>query len=159
MSCETVTLDGVTAIICSRGRGSKQACRWCSAKATLLCDHPTGRTRTCSAPMCAAHATEEPGVGDLCPQHKPAVVYPEPDPRFRCWKCWRAPCECPQGQGLRGPIPPEMRADPSAAPTEAREVRDPEAVLPGSFDGRWGAPAVGRPAKQPRKTTRRRGAP
>lgn len=94
----------------------------------------------------------------LPPYKGPVVAVQHPEPtaeNCRCWRCWHCPCRCPEGQGLRGPIPPELRSDP-AAPTVAQAApqsdsetvwpgdypsrpRDPEAVLPGRFDGKWGA--------------------
>lgn len=74
MTCETVQLPGgATAIVCSRGRRHR-ACSvaGCARTATLLCDAPKGRGRTCDAAMCAGHATEVGPDLHHCPSHADA---------------------------------------------------------------------------------------
>lgn len=92
-----------------------------------------------------------------------------------CWTCRRRapdggplmPCGCP-APGPREPIVLEaweatpaawlatvQHLQPHQEVQSAAVPRDPEAVLPGSFDGRWGAP-TGRPAKQPPSRRHRR---
>lgn len=70
MGCEIVQLNGVTAIVCSRGRrgGSPPTCRWCTAPSSRLCDAPV-KGRTCDAPMCRVHATAIGQGRDMCPDH------------------------------------------------------------------------------------------
>ncbi len=101
--------------------------------------------------------------------------------RWRAWGgCWSCRARAEDGSprvpcGCRAPSPPMVvtldpweadyatyvRSTLASAGGEtpaAREVpRDPEAALPGGFDGRWGAPATARPAKQPRTTRRKAG--
>lgn len=74
MTCTFI--NGIGAIVCSRGRASQKLCRACGRVGDLLCDHPlTGRMagKTCSAPVCRSCATSKPdGKGDthdLCPPH------------------------------------------------------------------------------------------
>lgn len=74
MPCEPhVMPDGTRALFCGRASKREPPCRDCDRESVYLCDHPIGRQgRTCSAPLCPAHAYETPGeLADrhLCPTH------------------------------------------------------------------------------------------
>ena len=72
MGCEQVPLEGGGVAIVCGARGRSKRCRWCSSKATLLCDYPVaGGGKTCSAPMCAQHALERARDFHVCPEHRP----------------------------------------------------------------------------------------
>lgn len=69
MTCETVRIGGVVAIVCGRGRRDRKRCH-CGAPATKLCDHRgAGRKKTCDAPLCDAHAVRIGANIDFCPGH------------------------------------------------------------------------------------------
>jgi hypothetical protein len=74
MPCTPLKLgDGVTALICSRGRTRKR-CRYCSGAGGRLCDFPVTRDGvrgTCDAPLCSRCTTKIAGDGDLCRAHAP----------------------------------------------------------------------------------------
>jgi hypothetical protein len=72
MACRTVTVGGVTAIVCGP-RPRRRRCS-CGAPATLLCDWKVGKG-TCDKPICAAHAEEVAPDKHLCPEHQ--VAYRE----------------------------------------------------------------------------------
>lgn len=60
MTCDKIKVPGGMAIVCQRGQRVKR-CRECASKATKLCDYKgPGKKRTCSAPMCDAHAVPHP---------------------------------------------------------------------------------------------------
>lgn len=68
MPCHHITVDGVSAIVCTSGRTQK--CR-CGRKATRLCDWKVkGRkSGTCDKPLCARCSHSPAPEKDLCPQH------------------------------------------------------------------------------------------
>lgn len=43
---------------------------------------------------------------------------------IRCWKCWHAPCRCPEGEGINvkpaAVVEPPTNAEPTKAPSRAR---------------------------------------
>jgi hypothetical protein len=64
--------DGVTAIVCTRGR--RRRCAHCGGPASKLCDFPlvlAGRPATCDLPLCRHCSTPIPGDRDLCRTHEP----------------------------------------------------------------------------------------
>ena len=65
--CEVLKTDGGTLIIC-RHRGHRKACKVCGKTAGLLCDFPTGRGKTCDAPLCS-DCVSKVGGADFCPEH------------------------------------------------------------------------------------------
>jgi len=77
MPCSTFDMgNGVTGIICSRGRRKK--CAYCDRESTQLCDHRTGPVifgqpagATCDTPMCRAHAHHVEPDRDYCRNHIP----------------------------------------------------------------------------------------
>lgn len=75
MRCQRVKIGDTVAIVCS-SRPKTRRCRWCTLKATLLCDHPvniTGRkAKTCDAPMCGHHARQAGPDLHHCPDHQAA---------------------------------------------------------------------------------------
>lgn len=77
MTCEWIQVPGGVVVLCSRGRRSRTACRFCGVPgAQLLCDAPVvrrGAARTCDAPMCARCAHELGPDRHVCPRH---VVVP-----------------------------------------------------------------------------------
>jgi hypothetical protein len=58
------------------GRPRRKRCRFCgrSYYDGKLCDFPTGRGGTCSAPMCGGCATTIGPDLDYCPDHKHGVA-------------------------------------------------------------------------------------
>jgi hypothetical protein len=72
MTCERFVLPGgIVGFICTSGRRSRpKPCKVCGADSTKLCDGPPPagvRRKTCSAPICDAHATPTGEDLDLCP--------------------------------------------------------------------------------------------
>lgn len=66
--------DGVTAVVCTRGR-KRRRCVYCEAWSTRLCDYPfTGPKagKTCDAAMCDRH-THRINELDYCRAHKEAL--------------------------------------------------------------------------------------
>lgn len=75
MACDSVRLpNGAIAIVCSRGgrRLKAEPCSVCGKAAGRLCDFPTGKGRTCDAPLCSSCSTKLSGDRDLCPDHAKA---------------------------------------------------------------------------------------
>ncbi len=74
MPCNPAKMpDGTTAIVCTRGRTTRQ-CRYCTGAADRLCDYPVvrdGKRGTCDAPICSRCTTRIAGDGDLCRAHAP----------------------------------------------------------------------------------------
>ncbi len=67
MTCHAVSLPGgMSAIVC--GRMPVKRCN-CGTPAQFLCDHDTGRGRTCSRPLCFRCTTKAGTDKDLCPLH------------------------------------------------------------------------------------------
>jgi len=68
MACRTIKVDGVAAILCTRGRGRRK-CSVCGKPADILCDWPTS-TGACDKPLCRRHAIQGPGPNtDYCQSH------------------------------------------------------------------------------------------
>jgi hypothetical protein len=66
------SLDGSTAIACSRNRRKPCSVPGCSSPATQLCDFPlkgAAEGRTCSRNLCQGHATTQPDGKEFCPPH------------------------------------------------------------------------------------------
>ena len=79
MKCRTVTLEGMTAIVCSSAfRDDDGRCQFCSKPGTKLCDwiikKGNGHTPavTCDKRVCGDHAQEVGPDKDLCPDHQAA---------------------------------------------------------------------------------------
>lgn len=70
MICETVNLNGVSAIVCGRGRRRKRC--GCGAPADLLCDWKIGGGKTCDRAICKTHAQEVATDKHLCREHQEA---------------------------------------------------------------------------------------
>ena len=58
MPCTRVRMEGVTAIVCSRGRRQLVRCgvQGCAAAAEYQCDYPAGDGQTCDRHLCKRHA-------------------------------------------------------------------------------------------------------
>lgn len=70
MTCHTVKLPGGgAAIVCERGPRPKPKYCACGAKATRLCDAPTGKGRTCDRPLCDGCTSSPAPEVDHCPEH------------------------------------------------------------------------------------------
>lgn len=74
MTCRTVQVDGVTAIVCSRGQRPKKCTCCAQMSATLLCDW-TVSSGTCDKAVCTRCATHVGPNRDLCRQH--AIAWAE----------------------------------------------------------------------------------
>lgn len=80
MTCEIVKLgNGMTAIVCGRGRKRPKPCSCCGEPSTRLCDfvvvpaHNHVRPQVCDKPLCDACAVRGGKNIDYCPDHpKPA---------------------------------------------------------------------------------------
>lgn len=73
MTCETVIIDGVAAIVCDGRRRKRQRCE-CGSGATLLCDWKLAGGKTCDRPICAEHAEEVAPDKHLCREHQTAFA-------------------------------------------------------------------------------------
>jgi hypothetical protein len=73
MGCDPVDLgEGVSAIVCTRGRSGKKPCSSCGRPAGRLCDYPVTRglhKATCDRPICTRCTTSISGDRDLCRPH------------------------------------------------------------------------------------------
>ena len=68
--CEWIRMkDGTTAIVCG-GRHRKHKCRVCGRRATLQCDYPTDKDKTCDAWLCRVHAVPMGRNVDWCTTHE-----------------------------------------------------------------------------------------
>ncbi|MEM5294199.1 hypothetical protein VSR82_07635 [Burkholderia sp. JPY481] len=63
--------DGVTGIICTRGRKRTHRCSvdGCNAPSGFQCDHRIGHGKTCDRHLCAVHAHEVGADVHFCPAH------------------------------------------------------------------------------------------
>ncbi len=69
-----IFLDGDGVVPCSR----------CHHPADYLCDYPTGKGKTCDAPLCGEHAIRQSGRDvDFCPSHHAACHGPAEDAECR----------------------------------------------------------------------------
>jgi hypothetical protein len=68
MVCRVIKGDGVAAIVCGP-RERKRRCSCCGRPASLLCDHPAGRNKTCDKPLCPTCAVEVGPDRHHCPHH------------------------------------------------------------------------------------------
>lgn len=83
MACTRFTWpDGTQGLVC----GPKVRLKPCPCgnRATLLCDYPVRRGKTCDAPLCAGCTTKR-GGGDLCPAHAEGYRTREPEPFAATW--------------------------------------------------------------------------
>lgn len=73
MTCHHVEIDGVRAIVCTRGAKKLQCCGCKRRNATRLCDAPVAGAKpgtTCSAPICTScmrTKVSRKGALDYCP--------------------------------------------------------------------------------------------
>lgn len=68
MICKVVKSDGVTAIVCGP-RPRKRRCSCCQRDASLLCDYPAGKGKTCDKPLCSTCGVEIGRDRHYCPSH------------------------------------------------------------------------------------------
>lgn len=63
-----------TGIMCGGRRQARRLCKACGRDfATILCDFPVGKNKTCSAPLCRKCTTSVGPDRDYCPNHKDAT--------------------------------------------------------------------------------------
>lgn len=61
--------NGVTAILCTRGRKKIPTCYQCGFASEFLCDGPGKNGGTCDRPMCSEHRTNVGPNKDVCSTH------------------------------------------------------------------------------------------
>lgn len=73
MRCQTVSVPGGTAVVCTDGRAAKLCvfCRKANRRvaSSRLCDHEVAPGKTCDAALCLDHAQRVGTDRDLCPDH------------------------------------------------------------------------------------------
>lgn len=69
MACMHVRIGDTTAIVCTRGRGSRSKCMYCKQTCTKLCDAPMPGGKTCDRKLCDGHARRVGDDKDFCPDH------------------------------------------------------------------------------------------
>ena len=73
MGCESIkTANGLTAIVCTRGRRKAQRCFACHLAGSFQCDWKLSKTKTCDRHICPEHAKEVATDKHLCPEHQEA---------------------------------------------------------------------------------------
>lgn len=82
MPCQRVTVDGIVAVVCTRGRGRAVPVCACGAPAVALCDHrPRAEGRRCSRPLCQEHAIEVGPDEHVCATHpRQELLFPSGAP-------------------------------------------------------------------------------
>ena len=71
MTCSTVNLGGIRAIVCTRSQRKPKFCP-CGVIATRACDWKGGKKRRCSFPLCDECTVSPAKDKDLCPKHAKA---------------------------------------------------------------------------------------
>ena len=61
--------DGVTGIVCVRGRRVRCSAGSCGAASGYQCDYPVSTRKTCDRHLCATHAHEIAPDVHYCPEH------------------------------------------------------------------------------------------
>ncbi len=83
MTCTTIKVGDMTAIVCSRGRKPRKKCSECGTRpATQACDWKMPGGGTCDKPLCRNCSYPPARNKDLCGEHVPL---------FREWLAKRPP--------------------------------------------------------------------